>query len=166
MNTHQLNIMAGSCPDIAPTFLGIFPSDTLPPSVPRPSSLIANLDTSNQAGSHWVAFYFPSRGLPEYMDSYGLPPLPQFKHFVKYNYRCNKEFLQSPFSAVCGQYCLYYLLKRNRLPSMNSVLSVFKSDDCYYNDVLVNDAINKHFSVDLKMFDVEWQIHQLCRAYA
>ena len=166
MNTHQLMCLATSCPDIGSNFLGVFASDKLPKTIRTPSSLIANLDRSEDTGSHWVALFFPNDGLAEYMDSYGFAPSTPFREILGSTFRCNKTFLQSPFSAVCGQYCLYFLMQRNRLSSMNSVLSVFKDDDQFYNDVLVNRYIERHFSVDLNLFDHKWQAQQICDAFA
>ena len=165
MNTHQLNQLASSCLGIAPTFIGVFASDLLPDKVPRPSSLIANLDSSEQAGSHWVCLYFPTRGLPEYMDSYGWTPSSTFLKVLGSRYRCNSNFLQSAFSAVCGQYCLFFLLQRNRLSSMDAALSFFGQNEHFLNDILVNSFVEEHFEVRLKMFDNNWQLGQLTRSY-
>ena len=164
MNTQELTALAESCPDIFPTFLGVFASDTLPSRIPIPCSLIANLDTSNEKGSHWVCFYFPKNGLPEYMDSYGLEPLASFEDFMGSTYRCNTHFLQSPFSAVCGQYCLYFLLRRSRVWTMDDVLCDFKANDFRYNDNLVYRFVEDHFRANLPMYDFGWQFEQVCRS--
>lgn len=165
MNTFQLENLATSCPEIGPKFLGVFPSDQLPNVVPRPSSLIANLDSSQQEGSHWVSLYFPIHGQAEYMDSYGMTASAPFRNLLGPVYRTNTVFIQSPFTAVCGQYCLYFLLQRNRLPSMDDVLAVFDRDNHLYNDVLVNRFVENHFSIDLDLFDLDWQFHQICRSF-
>ena len=166
MNTHQLNIMAGSCPDMQKHFIGVFASDSLPLEIShKPVSLIANLDTSMEDGSHWVCFYFPQHGLPEYMDSFGLHPIPSFLKLLGHKYRCNTSFLQSPFSAVCGQYCLYYLHRRGLTSSMDSVLHPFDVDDRGFNDLYVNKYVEDHFSVDLPLFDIKWQSHQICKTF-
>ena len=168
MNTHQLNVLASSCPTIGPTFLGVFASNELPTTAPsKPCCLIANLDTTEQSGSHWVCVHFPARGLPEYMDSYGFPPLlASFRGLLGPSYRYNCTSLQNPFSAVCGQYCLYYLFQRALHPSMDSVLRVFNPEDYFCNDLLVNRFVEKHFDTNLNMFDLNWQLHQLSRPYA
>ena len=156
MNSHQLLQLA---------FLGVFASDMLPVNIPTPSALIANLDSSEEAGSHWVTLYFLSRGIPEYMDSFGLPPKKSFLKLLGSKYRCNTVFLQSPFSAVCGQYCLYFIKRRNLLSSMNTVLSVFTEGEHFFNDGMVNSYVQDHFSVQLKMFDINWELRQLSRTY-
>lgn len=164
MNTDDLMTLVKSCPVLRRNFLGIFPSDMLPTQIPLPSSLIANLDTSKESGSHWVCFYFPQHGLPEYMDSYGMKPLPAFEKFMRYDYRYQSHLLQSPFSVVCGQYCLYYLLRRHQETSMDDVLSDFKDGDSTYNDYLVARYVDCHFNVRLPRFDFRWQREQISRS--
>ena len=164
MNTQQLVRLAESCAKIYPTFLGVFASDRLPSRIPLPCSLIANLDTSEEDGSHWVCFHFPTNGLPEYMDSYGIDALDSFKRFMNYNYRCNSHVLQNPFSAVCGQYCLYYLYQRTLVSSMDSILANFRKDDYEFNDTLVNEFVDNHFNVRLPMFDYAWQLEQISKS--
>ena len=164
MNTHKLTGLVENCPVLMRTFLGVYPSDMLPTRIPLPCSLIANLDTSEERGSHWVCFYFPNHGLPEYMDSYGMDPLASFEEFMGYDYRCNTHLLQSPLSAVCGQYCLYYLLQRHLKRSMDDVLSNFKDGDYAYNDNLVSRFVDRHFGVRLPMFDFGWQFEQISKS--
>ena len=56
-------------------FQGVYPSDKLPTSVSSyPALFIANVDTSDKPGSHWVAFHFTKDQEGEFFDSYGLPP--------------------------------------------------------------------------------------------
>ena len=48
--------------------------------------MVANTDPSSKPGTHWVAFYFPSKGKGEFFDSYGHPPIyynNSFKNFLK-----------------------------------------------------------------------------------
>ena len=168
MNNVQLTSMASSCPEMMRHFMGVFAIDILPDMLPaKPCSYICNLDASVSPGSHWVAFYFPKRGMAEYFDSYGLPPSEECLAFLRSSSYCsNDRFIQSPLSAVCGQYCLYYLWQRDMVKDMESVLRVFSDFDQLYNDCFVNDLIEKHFSVDLRVFDVDWQLQQYSRSYA
>ena len=53
-------------------FQGVYPVDLLPKSVNQfPAAFIANTDESSEDGEHWVAFYFPSKEMGEFFDSYG-----------------------------------------------------------------------------------------------
>ena len=40
----------------------------------------------------------------------------------------NKTQLQSAFSTVCGQYCIYFLYHRCRRRSMSSIVNSFEND--------------------------------------
>ena len=59
-----------------PSFLGVYPSDILPPSITRSATLIVNTDPHTAKGSHWLAIHLNPRPYFGYFfDSYGLPPL-------------------------------------------------------------------------------------------
>ena len=53
----------------------MYPSEKLPASVSQyPALYIANVDTSDKPGSHWVAFYFTEEQEGEFFDSNGATP--------------------------------------------------------------------------------------------
>jgi hypothetical protein len=57
------------------SFLGLFPSDLLPRSITRCSTLIVNTDPHTEKGSHWLAINFRTKSFSAfYFDSYGLFP--------------------------------------------------------------------------------------------
>lgn len=59
MNTSQLAIIFKKDKNTCAVFQGVYPLDKLPTSVSFfPALLIANVDTSEKPGLHWVAFYF------------------------------------------------------------------------------------------------------------
>jgi hypothetical protein len=59
MDTEELKRLCKLDKQIAPYFIGIFPSDRLPKMiVTRPGCLIANTQASDHPGEHWVALYF------------------------------------------------------------------------------------------------------------
>ena len=137
-------------------FQGVYPSDKLPTSVSSyPALFIANVDTSEKPGSHWVAFYFTKNKEGEFFDSYGLPPsnyTGTFTSFLNNNsssWKFNTLTLQSMTSKVCGHYCLYFALFRCRNISMNSIVYRF-SNNKQRNDFLVKNFIEKHFPVIFK----------------
>ena len=164
MNNVQLMALASTKTALKKHFKGVYAIDTLPShqSFRRPASFICNLDRSQRAGTHWVAFYFPRTGDPEFFDSYGRVPNKECEHFIRsqtYVYNC--KFLQSPLSAVCGQYCLYNIWQRSLDRSMDESLQIFHEHDQLYNDNLVNTLIEIHFDVDLNVFDIPWQLKQM-----
>ena len=87
-------------------FLGVFPRDLIP-KFRGDSSLIANTDTSNEEGTHWIAM-FKENNLCEFFDSYGRPPFEN--SYVGFNVKYNEMKLQSDYSEVCGEYCLYFFV--------------------------------------------------------
>ena len=90
-------------------FARVFDADEVPEIIDTfPCGFVANTDPSTEPGTHWIAFYFPSREKGEFFDSYGNPPEHYGFKFYKIE-TCNKHKLQSLWSNVCGQYCIFYL---------------------------------------------------------
>ena len=56
----------------------------------------------------------------------------------------NKIQLQSAFSTVCGQYCIYLLYHRCRKRSMSSIVKSFENDKLC-NDKLVYDFVRRKY---------------------
>ena len=139
-------------------FQGVYPSDKLPTSVSSyPALFIANVDTNEKPGSHWVPFYFTKDREGEFFDSYGLPPRNYTGTFTRFldnnsnSWEVNFVTLQSIKSKVCGNYCLYYALFRCRNISMNTIVRRF-SNNKQRNDFLVKRFIEKHFPLSLKTY--------------
>ena len=75
MNTLQLKRALEHNPSTKKIFGGVFAADELPKTFDTfPYGFVANTDPSTEPGTHWVAFYFPSRDKGEFFDSYGYPP--------------------------------------------------------------------------------------------
>ena len=158
MDTIQLILVLRKDKHTRGVFQGVYPSDKLPKSVSSFSALfIANVDTSEKPGSHWVAFYFTKDREGDFFDSYGLPPsnyTGTFTRFLKNNsssWTFNSVTLQSMNSKVCGHYCLYFALFRSRRVSMNTTVNRFSSNK-RRNDFLVKRFIEKHFPLSLKYY--------------
>lgn len=95
-----------------PYFRGVFMRDGLP-QIPFPIECgIINLDSSQNSGTHWVA-YTKINDCVEYFDSYGnlRPP----KEFIRYMKKCkviyNYDNFQKNNSYNCGHLCLGFLNK-------------------------------------------------------
>lgn len=163
MNTHQIHHILSNEPTTRKSFRGVYASDRLPKNPPKPAALVANLDPHNLGGSHWVAFYLPSKGPAEYYDSYGTLPIPPFEKLLGHNYRRSIRTLQSPFSTVCGQYCIFFILKRCNGQSMHDIISSF-GEDVTENDFILNYYIKNRFDIDLDVFDLPHMLQQISKS--
>lgn len=119
-------------------FKGVFPCDHLPRIIRKPACVIANTDPANKRGTHWVAFYFPSKGPAEYFDSFGNYPSNKFfRRFLHANSKLfvnNKKRLQSAFSSTCGHYCSVFLYSRCKGKSLKRFLRRFSLKEFGEND--------------------------------
>lgn len=107
-----------------PHFRGVFMRDTLP-SVPwEDECAIVNLNTSSQAGSHWVCYYKNGKNRV-YFDSFGQITPIEIQKYLKDKcefincipvIKRNTDIVQAENSSICGQLCLYVLksLENNR----------------------------------------------------
>ena len=170
MDTVQLERALYAEPTCRDKFKGVYASDRLPQRIKDyPCCYIANVDRSGQKGSHWCAFFFDQEENGQFFDSYGNPPefyTSRFNTFLNRN--CTKwDFntirVQSDFTTVCGQYCLYYILFKCKGGSLNDMMNLF-GEDFYNNDVAVNDVVKRHFSLKTTVYDEEFVKNQICKA--
>ena len=164
MNTKQLQYILKTC-SLVP-FSGIFPSDKLPvKKINFPAALLANTDPQSKPGKHWVAFYIDHDGFGEYFDSYGRPPhVQQFSKFLNKNcddWLHNTQQIQGPLSAVCGQYCLYFLLHRAHDIPLKTILGAFDRKNLVENDQLVTEYINENYDMDFDTYDLDFIVNQI-----
>ena len=94
-----------------------------------------------------MTFYFPSREKGEFFDSYGHPPEYYDESFKFETIETwNKRKLQSSWSEVCGQYCIFYLYHKSRGYSMSKIVNLF-THNTNLNDCNVACYVKKHFKV-------------------
>ena len=100
-----------------PNFRGVYMRDTLPKKTWKNECGIMNFNTSNQTGSHWVA-WFKEGSTRIYFDSFGCICPMELQKYLKTatefrnNTPCiqrNSEQIQEPNTQICGQLCLYVL---------------------------------------------------------
>ena len=109
MNTLQLKRALERNPFTKKTFRGVFAADELPEIINTfPYRFVANTDPSTEPGTLGLAFYFPSREKGEFFYSYGYPP-EHYDETFKFETieTWNNRKLQSSWSEVCGQYCIF-----------------------------------------------------------
>ncbi len=146
MNGQEIANVMWRDPRAKDVFLGVYPRDRLPRTLPSfPSAVICNTDRHDEEGEHWTAIYIDETGRGDFFDPYGIPPL--YKTFVNFldkhcvSWQYNKTRLQGLTSAVCGQYCIFFLLHRCRGLSLDTIVHMF-GNCCADNDVLVHDFVS------------------------
>ena len=157
MNTLQLDRALSRNPVTKKSFLGVFPSDQLPIYISKfPCCFIVNTESSDSEGLHWLAIYIPSSRKMEFFDSYGNPPsffkgpIADFAvQFSKMDY--NPMTLQSNTTAVCGQYCIYFLFSRCRGIPLKTIISSFVTNHLS-NDIRVYNFVSKYFRVHANFY--------------
>ena len=129
------------------------------PKYDRPALVIANTQPSWQAGMHWISFFFPKNGLPEFFDSFGHLPIhysTHFHYFLKENskdgkYLYNSREIQRSGSNVCGLYCLLYVLSKIRGQEFNMFVSQFNPRNCQENDINCLNQVENDFKITLNI---------------
>ena len=146
------------------TCLGCFPLDGLPPHPnggKLPFGLVVNTEPGDQPGEHWLALWVGVNGRAEYFDSYGQQPShPLLLEYMKkhapngWGVVINRA-IQTPFSTVCGQHCLYFLYQRSRGRQYTAPAS----------DSDVNVFIERKFALDLDLYDTHMIVMQICKEF-
>ncbi len=102
-------------------FIGAFPCDKIPAMSSRMKkySVIVNLDTSQEAGSHWIALLIKNKTV-FYYDPLGQKN--NNEHITDYMNKFavqlyNKQQIQSKLSDYCGLYCLGFIIHSNSCTS-------------------------------------------------
>jgi len=133
MNTLDLFefcIRDSSCSSV---FLGVFSRDRLPTKLPfLPCAFIINTDRISEPGEHWLAFYIDSGKKAEFFDPCGQHPrvydLENYLDKISSKWTFNDRRIQSFFSDVCGQICLFYLYFRCRNFSLDLIKGFFTNN--------------------------------------
>ena len=152
MNTFQLAQVLTKDPFTKGSFSGVYACDELTSIEINkyPKSFVVNTDPMELPGAHWIAIYFNEQMKGEFFDSYGKHPIHYHKHFLDFMNRNAVEWehneiqLQSAFSTVCGQYCIYFLYHRCRKRTMSSIVNSFVNDKLR-NDQLVYDFVRRKY---------------------
>ena len=138
-------------------FLGVFPSDRLPTNIQRhPTCFIANVDSSGEPGSHWIACYISDTQRIEFFDSFGHSPAafpgPLYTYITRFaEMDFNPIPLQSNVTAVCGHYCIYYIYSRCRGYTLKEIVAPFVPSHIN-NDIKVYNFVTKYFNVHANFY--------------
>ena len=166
MNTFQLAQVLTKDPVTKEGFSGVYAFDQLSSIEINeyPTSFVVNTDPMELPGTHWISTYFNKQMKREFFDSYGKQPIHYDKHFLYFmnrnavEWQHNKIQLQSAFSTVCGQYCIYFLYHRCGKRSMSSKSNVVCSFFVYLfflqvKLLLLNSFVNDKLHNDQLVYD-------------
>lgn len=170
MDTHQINYVLKHHPATKPYFRGVYALDEIPRIFNGGKHCcVVNSDESNKSGSHWLAVYFDGiQG--QFFCSYGNPPafyggpLENFMETFSEKWNFNTKRLQGTFSTVCGQYCIYYLIKKCEGRSLREIVNVFGTD-LHKNDEKVNAWFNRKYNVTFPTHDLAFAFTQFSRSF-
>ena len=156
MNTIQID----ACCTELQSYVGTYASDMIPKILPKPYSLILNLDKSTEPGSHWVAICKFNE--LEVYDTYARENIHQLSKFLKNKkYIANDRIGQSLDSDACGQHCVYYLHCRQSGLKLNQITNSF-TDDLSLNDSMVKRWLFSNFK---SHFCTSKNINQKCHSF-
>lgn len=168
MNTSEIRKLARRNPITAKTFKGVYAADQLPQKGRTKGVYIINLDPSHKPGSHWIAVEIAKQSSARsnnfYFDSYGLPPTDKrIKCFLGKRFRFNAKILQHLLSTACGQWCLYFLLRRAQTWPATKIFRHFDNEGSLANDYAINHFVQKNYKTNnLKVIDRDFLKEQLC----
>ena len=123
-----------------PNFRGVKMRDELPSKPRKIESGILNLNTSYEAGSHWVAWYKDGKER-YYFDSFGEPPPIEMMQYLKSNreleldlpaIRQNAVTVQHDISNECGSLCIFVLKQLSNEIPFSKILETLQ--DRYRNN--------------------------------
>jgi len=103
-----------------------------------PCIIVKNTEKSRERGKHWICFYVLSEDTYQYFDSYGneLALYKDVKPPAGSLVKENCQVLQSSYTYLCGEYCLWFAFSRAVGITFEKFLSKFSSD-VNHNDCLV-----------------------------
>ena len=118
-------------------FRGVFSKDVLPTQIKNKECGIVNLDNHIGPGTHWVAYRNIDR-FCEYFDSFGLMMPSEVKKYMATSGKrleYSGDEIQERDSVLCGYWCLYYLLERQK---GRSILDTIHNSEFDMSDTSVN----------------------------
>ena len=104
-----------------PDFRGVFLRDTLPSKPKKKEYGILNLDSSNNAGSHWCCYYKNGKS-KLYFDSYGIQPPAELIDYLKSPILYNTIQVQHG-GHCCGHVSLYILHELNKNRDFQDIIN-------------------------------------------
>ena len=125
-------------------FRSIYSRDLLPDQIRKKECGIINLDSIKGQGTHWVCYRNIDLHMVEYFDPFGLIMPHEINHYLGTSGKkiiFSKDEIQNRDTVLCGYWCLYYLIERQK---GKSILDVIHHDQF--------DEDNSDFIKDYFMF--------------
>ena len=111
-----------------------------------PQFVVLKQDESDGKGLPWVAVFVPYSGPLEFFDPFGESP-ETYKNYFKYWLESigsrNERRCQSYCTTTCGEFCVYYRVKRLTGETMREIVQSFDTRNLYLNEILVHDFVCK-----------------------
>ena len=131
-------------------YRGTFSKDMLPKTMNKNESVIVNIqDYFEGNGTHWVCIFNTEKSNNvEYFDSFGLVPPNELVRYMKTtnkNIIYNNTQIQRIDSILCGYYCLYYIIERNKGRLADEILL-----DFHHSPTEFNEQFMKFYAVYIK----------------
>ena len=107
---------------------------------------------NEEPGKHWIVMVFKvARG--EYFDSFARPPVGVFASYMKTYAPGGWTYNQGTRTAVCGAYCILYLLHRQDGQKMIDLIQRLFTKNTRANDLRVCTAMQRRFGLHLPLVD-------------
>lgn len=157
MDSQQINHALKSRHDLpSHIFKGTFALNQLPCTLIPPFGLVFNSEPLPSEGQHWMAIFCPAKGVVEYFDTSGSPPLEaeslkNLEQSVSNGQGCRLIYslkqIQSECSSVCGEFCVLFLYCRMKGVLLSDFVDLFSSSALIENDVFVYSLVHSVFNI-------------------
>ena len=106
-------------------FRSIYSRDRLPDQIKKKECGIINLDSIEGQGTHWVCYRNIDKLMVEYFDPFGLIMPHEISHYLSKSGKkivFSQDEIQNRDTVLCGYWCLYYLIERQKGKSILDVI--------------------------------------------
>ena len=148
MNTKQLQCALDSDPAMKDYSRNVFALDQFHRvNLSDKGIFECNDQPSKKSGNHWFLIFIDPEKI-YFVDSFANEPKyyhvdEKLRTLKKPIFRFSK-MLQSPFSTLCGEYCIFFAYHLSRNFNLEYVIRFF-TNDCVQNDQNVKDFIWRKF---------------------
>ena len=130
-------------------FRSIYSRDRLPDQIRKKECGIINLDSIEGQGTHWVCYRNIDKLVVEYFDPFGLIMPHEISHYLSKSGKkivFSQDEIQNRDTVLCGYWCLYYLIERQKGKSILEVIHHEKFDED--NSDFIQDYFINHRFLD------------------